>query len=242
MEHESSGHRRGAQDASPLADGEWHTREQAGAKQHWVGHHHGQPAPEPTLVGVGVHCGRRGRAARRLPHRPQAGRQHQNRTQPDGGIYSPKIGRGNYNTSIAILMLVALENPKHRRTIDRATQYVTGIQKKADPSEDTGSGGWGYDPERKKKADMSNTNWALEAITAAKQAGVEVDPRVYERALVFLKRCQNDPEVNDQVYAAANPDGGAIYRPAESKAGKVIIRGRQGWLSDGSMTYARLKC
>ena len=161
--------------------------------------------------------------------------------QSDGGIYSPKIGLGNYNTSIAILMLVALENPKHRRTIDRATQYVTGIQKKADPSEDSGSGGWGYDPERKKKADMSNTNWALEAIAAAKQVGVEVDPRVHERALVFLKRCQNDPEVNDLAYAAANPDGGAIYRPDDSKAGKVIIRGRQGWRSYGSMTYAMLK-
>jgi len=174
------------------------------------------------------------------PHVAQAVQFILTQTQPNGGIYDPKMGLGNYNTSLAILMLVALENPRHHKVIDNAQKYIVGIQRKTDPKKDNLSGGIGYTKD-KDRPDLSNTHWAVEALKAAQEAGVEVDPQVFERTLVFVKRCQNDGEVSDLAAAAVVNDGGATYRPGDSKAGEVTKRGRKGWRSYGSITYAMLK-
>jgi squalene-hopene/tetraprenyl-beta-curcumene cyclase len=160
--------------------------------------------------------------------------------QADGGIYNPQAGLANYNTSISILMLAALENPKYRSIIDDAQRHVAGIQRTTNPKSDNMAGGMGYTKD-KTRPDLSNTHWAIEALKAAEKAGSKVDPAVYERVQVFLKRCQNDAEVSDMVEAAVVNDSGFIYRPGDSKAGQVTIRGRTGWRSYGSMTYAGFK-
>jgi squalene-hopene/tetraprenyl-beta-curcumene cyclase len=53
----------------------------------------------------------------------------------------------------------------------------------------------------------------------------------WDKAIVFLQRCQNRAGSNDQTWAGS--DGGFEYNPRESKAG--------GHTSYGSMTYAGLK-
>ena len=74
-------------------------------------------------------------------------------------------------------------------------------------------------------------------------------------AIVFLSRCQNNSETNtlaytdkdkasgkDITYVSGN-DGGAFYKPGESKAGYVDLPdGKRVPRSYGSMTYALLKC
>jgi squalene-hopene/tetraprenyl-beta-curcumene cyclase len=161
--------------------------------------------------------------------------------QPDGGIYNPRFGMGNYNTSIALMMFASLENPAYKDIMQKAANYVQGGQKKTDPAKDPNSGGFGYEADSNREPDLSNTNWALDALHEAEAEGVEIDPETYKRVKVFLNRLQNSDEVNDQPYAEVVDDGGAIYRAGESKAGKVIKRGRVGWRSYGSMTYGMLK-
>jgi squalene-hopene/tetraprenyl-beta-curcumene cyclase len=162
--------------------------------------------------------------------------------QDNGGIYDPRFGKGNYNTSIAVMMFASLNEPWYKDVIQKGVNYIESVQKKTMPSSDPNAGGWGYEAEGNRQPDMSNTTWALDALHEAKQQqGVEVDPEVLKRVQNFLNNCQNDPEVNNQDYAAVVADGGAIYRPGESKAGKIISRGRVGWRSYGSMTYSMLK-
>jgi len=102
-------------------------------------------------------------------------------------------------------------------------------------------GGLGYDVDR--RPDLSNVQWALEALwltdqirfeTAADQSRKleKAAPDLHwENAIKFLERCQNLRKSNDQPWAGN--DGGFIYRPGESMAG--------GTTSYGGMTYAGLK-
>jgi len=86
---------------------------------------------------------------------------------------------------------------------------------------------------------------ALEALAAA---GAKPGDETFQKALVFLQRCQNNSETNDLevegeggVIVSGN-DGGAAYAPGDSKAGYIeLADGKQIPRSYGSMTYALLK-
>jgi squalene-hopene/tetraprenyl-beta-curcumene cyclase len=101
--------------------------------------------------------------------------------------------------------------------------------------------GYGND----ERPDLSNLQMALEALHTA---GTPPSDPAFQKALVFLQRCQNRSESNDlavvsegKTYTSGN-DGGAGYAPAESKAGFVTLPdGRQVPRSYGSMSYALLK-
>jgi len=163
---------------------------------------------------------------------------------PDGSIVVKGQGLENYNTSMAVLALVALENPSHLQVIEKARDYVVGIQVTGVES-DPKFGGIGYGSHKERGPDMSNTSFAIEALRAA---GLGEDDPAFKRALVFVRRCQNLGETNDQPAAqvATDPEnrGGGVYRPMigddASKAGKIEKRGKVGWKSYGSMTYAML--
>jgi squalene-hopene/tetraprenyl-beta-curcumene cyclase len=106
------------------------------------------------------------------------------------------------------------------------------------------------------RADLSNTQFALEAIraleavaeedAAAAGTGEGTQTRVelaYDRAIRYLSRCQNLQATNDQPWASN--DGGFVYRPGESKAGEVESQDEgeetNGLRSYAGMTYAGLK-
>jgi len=173
----------------------------------------------------------------------------------DGGIYEE--GNGNYTTSLAVQALLLHGKERHREAVDRALSFLRRMQF----CEDGGAGrvvekgdlryggmGYGSDPTQ---PDLSNTQFALESLRAA---GVpETDP-AFRRALVFLQRTQNRKENETGGEPTEKPgekgkvlvrssDGGAGYRPFDSKAGTFERPdGRLEVRSYGSMTYALLKC
>jgi len=155
----------------------------------------------------------------------------------NGGIYIDKVA--NYSTCAAVLALTATGDEGYRPVIDKAIGFVKTLQ--------TDSGGIGYSDKNPGEADLSNTQFALEAM---RNAGVPVDEPVYSKALEYLQSVQNRSESNNVEYeledgriVVALDDGGAFYKPGESKAGmETRPDGKVGLKSYGSMTYALLKC
>lgn len=130
--------------------------------------------------------------------------------QPDGGVYDPAEGIGNYNTSIA-LMLWKATGTGDPAAIKGAQEYLFGLQNK-DPNNPS-RGGIGYGSKGPGFEDLSNTSWAIQALHST---GVPAsDPRMQE-ALKFLERCQDLSSVNKLPWA--RDSGGAVYSPDESKA------------------------
>ncbi len=172
--------------------------------------------------------------------------------KPDGGIYDRFYA--SYSTSICAMALVEAGLPEDRDLISGARGYLLGAQ--ADESEDIDPdnvqyGGWGYEAhasgEGMHRADMSNTQFALEALHIMEGVAPEDVPEgeessrtrtelAYGRAVEFLERCQNLKEYNDQEWASN--DGGFVYRPGESKAGSTPQGGLRSY---AGMTYAGLK-
>ena len=155
----------------------------------------------------------------------------------DGGIRGEQLG--SYTTAIAVMALESLENPKYKDPIDRAVKYLKAQQLNVangyDPTKHYGFGGFGYGSSM--RPDMSNTQMVMDAFQAA---GLAKDDPAYKDVVVFLSRCQNNSETNDQAFAGT--DGGSVYSPVESKAGEYAkADGGKGLRSYGSMTYALLK-
>lgn len=160
----------------------------------------------------------------------------------DGGIYSAEGLLKNYETSVAISMLAVLDGERYKAEMDRAVQYVKDLQwdeGEGIESENPWYGGAGYG--RGKRPDLSNTQLMLDALH---DSGLRPDDPAYQKALVFIQRCQMLGERNDQAFARGSTQGGFIYSPAndgESKAGTIEINGRTELRSYGSMTYAGFK-
>ena len=167
---------------------------------------------------------------------------------PDGSIMIPGKGYANYDTSAAVMALVRTENPAYKDILKKAEAFIRGIQLdegEGITTDNPFSGGVGY-TENRDVSDMSNTGFAIEAMH---EMGVDPEDPFFKKAMVFVNRVSNNPEVNDQAWAkdVAPPEfGGAVYRPAAdpsrdevdiSKAG----RGPTGWRSYGSMTYHAFK-
>lgn len=169
----------------------------------------------------------------------------------DGAIYL--MGLKNYVTSVAIEALVTSGDPAYAKVIEKAVGYLKvsqldddeGYSSETDPY----YGGFGYGSSE--RPDLSNTQMAIDALHTA---GVAADDASFQKAIEFLQRCQNRTEsgaaptaVGDGSIVVPGDDGGAIYRPGDSKAGtdpapgskegdrRVVAR------SYGSMTYALLK-
>ena len=162
--------------------------------------------------------------------------------QPDGGVYVPGEGMRNYHTSVALMALAATKDPAHKDRIARAQRFLKKLQWDQGEGHETSSpwyGGQGYGQHQ--RPDLSNTQLMIEAL---KQSGLPPDDPVYQKALVFIGRCQMLGESNDQTFAKESADGGFIYTPVgggESKAGVDVVNGRPQLRSYGSMTYAGFK-
>ena len=145
----------------------------------------------------------------------------------DGSI-SESINNRNYNTAVAITALQATANPKYNQIIENGQRFIKGLQL----SESNGYkpehkffGGIGYGGDE--RPDLSNAYMALEALKAT-----SLDPQdpVWEKALVFVSRSQNNSETNDLDWA--KNDGGFAYMPEFSPHGEAV--------SYGGMTHAGL--
>lgn len=159
---------------------------------------------------------------------------------PAGG--TPAAAHANYSTAIAIMAFQeANKDGRFDRIIQggqeflKSKQWDEGEEKSRD---DPFYGGAGYGG-KNSRPDLSNTTFMLEALH---DTGVPADDPAFQKALVFISRCQNlDSEFNDQPWAKKINDGGFIYTAANggtSVAGKADDGGLRSY---ASMTYAGLK-
>ena len=161
--------------------------------------------------------------------------------KPSGGIHPDESPYANYETSIAMMALVACnDDGRYDVTIKKAEAFLKGLQWDGGESiepEDPAYGGAGYGS--KQRPDLSNTAFLIEALRAA---GVSENDPAIQRALVFVSRTQNlEGPANTLPFPAKNPDGGFYYTPAnggESQAGETPNGGLRSY---ASMTYAGLK-
>lgn len=163
--------------------------------------------------------------------------------QPDGGIHRTNLV--TYNTSIAMLALLAAEKPEYEPTILKARRYLVGLQGK---SGDVFDGGIGYGT-KYQHSDMGNTLQALEALYHSRHLvrkdGAAPEPDLnWQAAIRFLQNCQNLPSHNTQSWVSAElkDRGGFVYYPGHSMAGGVTNQqtGRVALRSYGSISYGGL--
>jgi squalene-hopene/tetraprenyl-beta-curcumene cyclase len=168
--------------------------------------------------------------------------------QPDGGVYSPKLGFKNYETSIGLTCFIEANSDKrYDKVIRSAEKFLKSTQWTEAENENDKTlkidkshpfyGGAGYG--RNKRPDLSNTAFMVDAL---KEAGNGPDDEAMKKALVFVSRCQNlESEYNTTPVAAKNPDGGFYYTPADGGEGAGEKLPNGGLRSYASMTYSGLK-
>ena len=147
--------------------------------------------------------------------------------KPDGSI-TEGLKDVSYNTAIAITALKATNNPAYATIISNGQNYLKGIQYDDHnnyPKDNPYHGGIGYSSDG--SPDLSNEYIALEAL---KTTGVDAKDPIWQKAVVFISRTQNNSETNDQSWA--KNDGGFTYRPGWSPNGETN--------SYGGMTSAGL--
>lgn len=162
----------------------------------------------------------------------------------DGAIFEDDAARSVsvYCTSIAIVALGKQDREKFLPRITKAVDWLKRQQAAEDNGYDKDKnpaayGGFAYgtggDP-RASRPDLSNTWMALEALKAS--GLVADDDPVWDRAKVFVQRCQHATETNDQAWASDDPEalGSGVYVPA------VNPRDGEAPHGYGSMTYAML--
>jgi len=171
-----------------------------------------------------------------------------NCAQADGGIYRKDLP--SYNTSLALVALVAGNRPEYQPLISKARKFLIGLQADYDEPgkvDNALDGGIGYGI-KDKRPDLSNTALALEALYLSKRSRskpelVEENDLNWSAAIHFIQSCQNLPAHNSETWASADPQnkGGFIYAPGRSMAGETNLgSGRVALRSYGSMSYAGL--
>lgn len=171
--------------------------------------------------------------------------------QEDGSIWVKGREKEypNYTTAIALAALAVIGNQDDEPVMRKARKYLQGSQFD-DPSSEF-HGGIGYGSSGPGKPDLSNTQWALEALyltdyldeepRAQSPADKQRSELAWRNAVQFLTKLQHVPETNDAQWVVKDKNdpnyGGFVYKPDESKAGvdNETLR------SYGSMTYAGLK-
>lgn len=160
--------------------------------------------------------------------------------KPDGGFYAPNSLQRNYETCITVMVLSAADAATYAPQIQRAEAFLRELQWDAGEgieSSDPAWGGGGYG--KHERPDLSNTQYLLEALTAA---GVGADDPAMQRIRTFVSRTQNfESSGNDTPFAAKINDGGFYYTPAAGGESKAGLTPDGGLRSYGSMTYAGLK-
>ncbi len=182
--------------------------------------------------------------------------------QEDGSIWQAEKEKGypNYTTSVAVCALAVINNPKDIPVLRKARAFIKGQQVDEDydamPTQKDNPfyGGIGYGSAGPGRPDLSNTQWALEALYLTEHLDKEPhskDPEdakssklAWQKAATFLARLQHLPESNDQQWVVEDPDsperGGFIYKPGDSKVSSKL-EDQETLRSYGSMTYAGLK-
>ncbi len=169
--------------------------------------------------------------------------------QEDTGLIDGPLA--TYVVASITSALISLQDPQFDELVE------DGIEKLRTYQWDSGEGlhmeqdwygGAGYG--NRGRPDLSNTQFMLDALH---DAGIPSDDPAFQRAVIFVSRCQNLNSTNTAEWAGN--DGGFVYTAAnggESLASEVAGNGRDGHAnlkpgdrrslrSYGSMTYAGFK-
>jgi squalene-hopene/tetraprenyl-beta-curcumene cyclase len=169
--------------------------------------------------------------------------------KPNGGIYGTNLP--TYNTSIAMLALVAANDPSYEPVLRKARAFLVGLQTDFGAkgrTDDTFDGGIGYGT-KYEHSDMGNTLQALEALHYTRhllqdQKSVDTKDLNWAAAIAFLQNCQNLSTHNGQSWVSDDPKnkGGFVYYPGHSMAGGETnaATGRVALRSYGSISYGGL--
>jgi len=157
-----------------------------------------------------------------------------------------------YNTSICLLAFKDYPGDKYKKIIRNAEAYLVDLQideKDGYTRDSLYYGGVGYGGDD--RPDLSNLQWAIEAIAykekqivpeqkagPVEKAISERNMLFYDKALVFLARCQNLESVNPEAYSGN--DGGFMYEAGKSKAGEASSYGSMSYAGLKSMIYAKV--
>ncbi len=213
----------------------------------------GEARPEPGVTALALAALAAKPAAKRTEREREVldqGRRFLLAHQLPDGSFSTELP--NYVTCAAIMALAGSGLEGAPRAIAKAREFLLSIQnveaRGYRPGDrDYGSIGYGGD----RRGDLSNTQMALDAL---RTAGLPKDHDAIQKALIFLRRCQNLPGKGSwtgirrtadgrRVQVRAGSDGGAAYYPGNSPAGyDPTSDGAEIPRSYGSMTYALLKC
>lgn len=168
--------------------------------------------------------------------------------QPDGGIYDRILA--NYNTAIALSALSRVDTrPDAAEAVANGQRFLMDLQwhDQTDPDGNVIDeshpwyGGAGYG--RNGRPDMSNTQIMLQGLY---DSGVDCEDPAFQRALVFINRCQGVPS-NELLGDRIEQNGGFIYATSVNKDNIDTPESKAGEDSDGrlrtygSMTYAGFK-
>jgi squalene-hopene/tetraprenyl-beta-curcumene cyclase len=173
--------------------------------------------------------------------------------QKDGSIWmaGEEHEYPNYTTSIALSALAVLGDKKDEQVMRAARKYLLGSQ--LTDKENPALGGIGYGKSGPGHPDLSNTQWALEALHLTDYLDREPNAKTpedtkkadlaWKNAAKFLSKLQHLPESNDAVWVVKDKNdpnrGSFIYQFGVSRAGyEADGKTLRGY---GSMTYAGLK-
>jgi squalene-hopene/tetraprenyl-beta-curcumene cyclase len=173
--------------------------------------------------------------------------------QKDGSIWMAGKEKEypNYTTAVSLCALATVAKPEDEAIMRKARKFLIGSQVADKKSKNFG--GIGYGKSGPGNPDLSNTQWALEALyltdyldkepKAKSQKDTEKSELAWKNAVQFLGKLQHVPETNDDVWVVKDKNdpnyGSFIYKTNESKAGQV--EGKKTLRGYGSMTYAGLK-
>lgn len=160
--------------------------------------------------------------------------------KPEGGL--PDAAHANYSTAVALMAFhLANTDGRYNAIVKGSQEFLKDKQwdeKEGKTSADPFYGGSGYGG-KNNRPDLSNTTFMLEALH---DSGVPPSDPAFQKALVFLSRCQNlDSEFNDQPWAKKTNDGGFIYTAANGGSSVAGPDENGGLRSYASMTYAGFK-
>jgi squalene-hopene/tetraprenyl-beta-curcumene cyclase len=168
--------------------------------------------------------------------------------KPNGAIYTTNLP--TYNTSLAMLALVAANDRAYDPVLRKARAFLVGLQTdlgEKGKADDVFDGGIGYGT-KYEHSDMGNTLQALEALYhtrhLADDSSVGAKDLNWAAAIHFLQNCQNLSSHNRQQWVSDDPKnkGGFVYYPGHSMAGGETntATGRVALRSYGSISYGGL--
>jgi hypothetical protein len=116
------------------------------------------------------------------------------KAQQANGLIASEGGHEMYHHGICTIMLAEVagmtEGPladEVRKKLEKAVAVILRAQRKGDHS---AAGGWRYNV-NSIDADISVTGWQIMALRAAKNLGCDVPPEAIERAIKYVKSCQD---------------------------------------------------